>query len=553
MSVVDLLHGFANLAADNPLLLLFTLVALGSMLGAVHWRGFSLGPAAVLFVALASSAYDERLKLPVTVGQLGLALFAYTIGVAAGPSFFGTLRSGGRALILAVGLLVMAALVTIGVGHLLGLRGPVLSGVYAGSLTNTPALAASLEQLKSSAPTVGYSVTYLFGVLGMLVAAGLSLRTRVRPDRSAAPQDPDATAPSDRADELPHLEQRTVRVDVEGLPSLAALEEQYENKVVFSRVMRGDVPGRPGTVDVASDDVTPVVGDILSVVGDSGVLERVALDLGHPSSVPLAMDRSQLDSRRITLSKRAVAGRSLEQLKLPRRFGVTATRVRRGDVDLLATDDLVLQLGDRVRVVARRDQMERVAAFLGDSERGASDLNPVGLALGLGLGLLVGLLTVPMPRGGSFSLGVAGGPLLVGLVLGRLQRSGRVLWTIPYQASTAVNQLGMLLFLAYAGSNAGHALAKALGTDQGPRLLALGVVVTGLTATVMLLAGPRLAGVAGPRLSGQLAALQTQPAVLGYANERSGGDPRVNLGYALVYPVAMIVKVVLAPILGTIP
>jgi putative transport protein len=522
------------------------------MFGSVHFRGFSLGPAAVLFVALAVSAYDERLKLAAIVGQFGLALFAYTVGVTAGPSFFGTLRRGGRSLVLAVGVLVLAALTTLGVGHLLGLRGPVLSGVYAGSLTNTPALAASLEQLDSSAPTVGYSVTYLFGVLGMLVAAGISLRTRVRSSPPAARDTADSVVRTSTDDEVPNLAQRTVRVDVEGLPSLVELEERYDKKVVFSRVMRGDVPGNPGSVDVASGEVTPILGDILTIVGDALVLERVVRELGHPSTVSLVLDRSQLDMRRITVSNRDVAGRSIEQVKLPRRFGATATRVRRGDVDLLATDDLVLQLGDRIRVVARREQMGTVAAFFGDSERGASDLNPVGLALGLCLGLFAGLLTLPMPRGGTFALGLAGGPLLVGLVLGRMQRTGRILWTIPYQASGAVNQLGMLLFLAYAGSNAGEGLSKALATDEGPRLLAVGIVVTGLTAAAMLLAGPRLAGVAGPRLAGQLAGLDTQPAVLAYANERSGADPRVNLGYALVYPVAMIIKVILAPILGTI-
>jgi len=552
MNVVTLLHGYANLAADNPLLLLFSLLALGSAIGLVHWRGFALGPAAVLFVALAFSAYDERLKLPAVIGQLGLALFAYTIGVAVGPSFFATLRSGGRSLALVVGVLVFAAFATVGVGHLLGLRGPVLSGVYAGSLTNTPALAASLEQLKSAAPTIGYSVTYLFGVLGMLLAAGISLRTKVSAPAAGTPTGDEPAAAVDD-DVVPHLEQRTVRIDVEGLPSLIALEEQYDNKVVFSRVMHGDVPGHPGTLDVASAATTPVVGDILTIVGDADMVEQVVTDLGHPSSVPLVLDRSQLDFRRITVSNRDVAGHSLEQLRLARRFGATATRVRRGDVDLLATDDLVLQLGDRVRVVARRPQMGQVAEFLGDSERGASDLNPVGLALGLTIGLLVGLLVVPLPNGSTFALGMAGGPLLVGLVLGRLQRTGRVLWTIPYQASGAINQLGMLLFLAYAGSNAGHALANALASDQGPRLLAVGVVVTGLTAAVMIVAGPRLAGVAGPRLAGQIAAVDTQPAVLAYVNQRTDADPRVNLGYALVYPVAMIVKVVLAPILGTIP
>jgi putative transport protein len=545
VNVVDLVHGFANLAADNPLLLLFSVVGVGAVLGALRWRGFALGPAAVLFVALAFSAYDQRLKLPLIVGQLGLALFAYTIGVASGSSFFATLRNGGRSLVLAIGVLVGAAGLTLAVGHLLGLSGPVLSGVYAGSLTNTPALAASLEQLKSSAPTVGYSVTYLFGVLGMLVAAAISLRTTLPVV--------DRVAPTGVGDQVPRLEQRTLRVDVDGLPTLDALEAKYGHKVVFSRVMHGDVPGHSGSLEVASHDVTPVIGDILTVVGDAGVVERVVDDLGHASSVPLVLDRSQLDFRHIAVSNRDVAGRSLEQLRLARRFGATATRVRRGDVDLLATDDLVLQLGDRVLVVARREQVAHVAEFLGDSERAASDLNPVGLALGLSLGLLVGLVTVPMPHRGTFALGVAGGPLLVGLVLGRAQRTGKVLWTIPFQASGAVNQLGMLLFLAYAGSNAGHALAQALSVAEGPRLLVVGFAVTGITAATMLLLGPRLAHIAGPRLAGQLAALDTQPAVLAYVNERTSGDSRVNLGYALIYPVAMIVKVVLAPIIGTIP
>ena len=386
----------------------------------------------MLFVALAFSAYDERLKLPVVIGQLGLVLFAYTIGVAAGPSFFATVRSGegGRSPWWSRCWCSPQPRRSAVQGHLLGLSGPVLSGVYAGSLTNTPALAASIEQ-RSAEPTVGYSVTYLFGVLGMLLAAAVSLRTAARGRQGQAVSDPlGSGAPVADPDELPRLDQRTLRVDVEGLPSLDALAARYDHKVVFSRVMRGDVPGHPGRLDVASDEDTPVVGDILTVVGDTGVVERVVQDLGHVSTVPLVLDRSHLDFRRITVSKRDVAGRSLERLGLADRFGATATRVRRGDVDLLATDDLVIQLGDRVRVVARREQMADVAAFLGDSERGASDLNPVGLAIGLSLGLLVGLVTVALP-GGGFALGVAGGPLLVGLLLGRAQRTGRVLWTIP--------------------------------------------------------------------------------------------------------------------------
>ena len=178
MSNVDLVTRAADLLAGNPLVLLSLLLAVGSIFGAIVIGRFSLGPAAVLFLALALSAYDERLKLPAIIGQLGLALFAYSIGVSAGPSFFSALRTGGRVLVVVVGLIVGAAGVTVAIGHLLGLSGPVLSGVFAGALTNTPALAASVEQLHSEQPVVGYSVTYLGGVLGMLLAAALAARDR---------------------------------------------------------------------------------------------------------------------------------------------------------------------------------------------------------------------------------------------------------------------------------------------------------------------------------------------------------------------------------------
>jgi putative transport protein len=532
------MNALADLLADNPLVLLSLLLAVGSMLGAVAYRRFSLGPAAVLFLALALSAYDERLKLPVILGQFGLVLFAYAVGVSAGPSFFAALRTGGRALTVVLGLLVTAGAVTLGVGHLLGISGPVLSGAYAGALTNTPALAASVEQLHSEQPVVGYSVTYLGGVLGMMLAAGFAARTRRPAGASGIPDEPPAK-----------LERGTVRIDVDDLPDLATLAARYDDRVVFSRRMVGDTPGHPGTLDLPFGDTRPVRGDILTVVGDAESIARVIADLGHPSTVPLVLDRSDLDFRRVAVSNRKVAGRSLGELELPDHYGAMATRVRRGDIDLLATDDLVLALGDRVRVVTTRENMPEVAAFLGDSERGAADINPVGLFLGLGIGLLVGLITVPTPWGGEIALGIAGGPLLVGLVVGRLQRTGRILWSLPSAVSGTLAQLGMLVFLAYAGSNAGAALAKALRTDLGPRLLLLGAVVTAVVAGGLLLTR-RLSGAFGPTLAGIAAGTQTQPAVLAYANDVTGADPRVNLGYALVYPVAMIAKVILAPLVG---
>jgi len=531
------MNRIADLLADNPLILLSVLLAVGSMLGKVTLLRVSLGPAAVLFLALGLSAYDERLKLPAIIGSLGLVLFAYTIGVTSGPSFFSSLRTGGRTLVAVLGMLVLAGGVTIAVGHVLGLSGPVLSGVYAGALTNTPALAASLEQLNSTQPVVGYSVTYLGGVLGMMLAAGIALRRRP-PEGTEDPSGVPAK-----------LERGTVRIDVDHLPDLDALAERYDHRVVFSRLMTGDEPGHPGTLDLPAPARHPHRGDILTVVGDAQTVAQVVHDLGHPSTVPLVLDRSRLDFRRITVSNRSIAGRHLGDLDLADKFGATATRVRRGDIDLLATDDLVLALGDRVRVVALRERLPEIATYLGDSERGATDINPVGLFLGIGLGLLLGLATLPLPGGGKIALGIAGGPLLVGLVVGRLQRTGPIVWSLPHSVSATLGQFGMLAFLATAGSSAGAALASALKSDLGPRLLLVGLVVTAFTATGLLLLS-RVIRSYGPTLAGVVAGTQTQPAVLAYANDSTGADPRVNLGYALVYPVAMITKVILAPILG---
>jgi putative transport protein len=166
------------------------------------------------------------------------------------------------------------------------------------------------------------------------------------------------------------------------------------------------------------------------------------------------------------------------------------------------------------------------------------------------MGVLLGLLQFPLPGGGHFALGLAGGPLVVGLIVGRLQRTGPVLWTIPHAVAATLTALGMSLFLAYAGSNSGAALAEALGGPTGPRLFAVGVIVTTATAAFILIGGRLLAGIYGPRMGGILAGSQTQPAVLAYSNEQTHDDARVNLGYALVYPAAMIVKVVVAPLIG---
>ncbi len=520
----------ADFLVDDPLLLLFGCLAIGSLVGAVRVRGFLLGPAAVLFTALALSAWDARLELSPAVGQLGLAVFAYCIGVGSGPAFFGALRSGLGTMLAVCGVLAGCGALAYGAGRALGLGSELVAGVFAGGLTNTPALAAATEQADgSAAPTVGYSVTYLVGVVVMMLLAQWALgprgRARAR-ERGGAPE---------------AIVNVTLEVTASGLPPVGRFAHDPEHPVLFSRRKHGDA------VEVPDDDTMLEPGDLVSAIGHPGDVEAVASQVGVPANEPLTLDRTRLDMRRITVSRRPLSGLTVRQLDLPARFGALASRVRRGDVDLLATDDLVVHQGDRMRVIAPRGRMAEIARHLGDSERGPADLNPIGLSLGLCLGLLLGLVPLPSPAGGTFAIGLAAGPLLAGLVLGRLSRTGPVVWSVPYTASSALQQLGVLLFLATAGSRAGGELADALGSPEGGRIFLAGLVVT-VAAAGGLLALARPLGLGGPRLAGVVAGAQTQPAVLAFAQERTS-DQAVGLGYALVYPAAMILKIVVAQIL----
>lgn len=519
-----------DLLASNPVLLLATVMAIGSAIGAIHVRGLSLGPAAVLFVALAMSAVDGRMALPEVLGILGLALFAYCVGVTAGPNIRSAIRDGRAVLALLAAILVVAAVAVGVVGRLLGLSPGLIAGTYAGALTNTPALAAATEVLGGEpGPTVGYSLTYLGGVLGMLAMVVLALGLSRR-----RPTDEDRT-------ETEELVSVTVRVTRRDLPTVAELEAMKGQVVRFSRVRTS------AGLTVATPELVLGQGDLAVVVGPASAAAGFADWLGEHADEHLPDDRREMDMRRMTIADPHLSGRTVGELELGTRFGAILTRVRRGDVDLLATPELVVQSGDRVRVIAHREDLRRVALYLGDSERGAGDINPVGLGLGLALGLAAGQVALSTPIG-PLRLGSAAGPLLAGLLLGHLGRTGPVSWRLPYAASASLQQVGLLVFLAYAGSLAGGALLEALRSPESLAVIALGAVTTVGTGLAVVVGGRRL-GLGGPRVAGLVAGTQTQPAVLAFARERSP-DERVMVGYALAMPVAMIVKIVLAQVLA---
>ncbi|HMM96320.1 TrkA C-terminal domain-containing protein [Phycicoccus sp.] len=522
-----------TLLADSPVLLLAVLLALGAAVGHVRVLGVRLGPSAVLFAALAVSAWAAAtgvdLEVPEVIGTFGLVLFTYTVGVVAGTHFFASLRRGWPTLLLvAVGLAVLGGIAVLG-GRLLGLGLDTVAGAYAGALTNTPALAAaSARAADPAAPTVGYSITYLGGVVVMLFAAAWALR---RP--GALP----------RRAEIGHV---TVRVEVDEPLTVAALAAEHHGRVGVSRLKHAHAVAP--TVVPAGDEV---IGrnDLVTVVGPRDLLDAVASRLGHVSSHDIVADRRDLDFRRVTLSSKPLVGHTVGELDLGGRFGATVSRVRRGDVDLVAHDTFVLAMGDRLRVIAPRARMAEVGRYLGDSDRGLSDINVGGLALGLAVGLLLGLVHVPTP-GGGFTVGSAAGTLLAGLVFGRLGRVGPVITSMSHGAAQSLSALGMVTFLAYAGVRAGRSIADALSSDVGWRVAVLGVLLTASAAAGLLLALRVLRKASWLEVAGSVAGAQTQPAILAYVEDRTGYDTRVGVAYALVYPVAIITKIVVAQVLA---
>jgi putative transport protein len=520
--------------AEQPILLLAVLLLLGAAVGSVRVAGVSIGPAAVLFGAVAVSAVaaasDVRLELPHVVGTLGLVLFTYTVGITSGPSFFSSLRRGWPVMLSVTLVVVVAAAVAVGLGSLLGLEPSVVSGTFAGALTNTPALAAAAETSGDTAgPTIGYSISYVWGVIGMLLAAAWTLGHRRRDEEPAS-------------DPLVH---ETVRVDRTDRPTIGDVLGQYGARIMFTRLRRGDDP----EVLLEGEAETLRERDLVTVVGPRDVVEAVTSWLGHRSSHDIALERHELDYRRVTISNANLAGRELAEIDLPGRFGAHVSRVRRGDLDLLASPDFVLQMGDRLRVIAPTARMAEVTAYLGDSERGMSDINAGGFALGLTFGVLLGLVHIPLP-GGGFSLGVAAGTLVVGLVFGRLGRIGPVVTSMPSGAARSLSNFGMITFLAYAGTQAGQRISAAVTSDVGWKVAVLGFVVTTMAALLLVLAGRLVHRLGSAQHVGMLAGAQTQPAVLAFADERTGQDTRVGIGYVLVYPAAMVAKILVAQLVA---
>lgn len=534
------------LLITNPLLLLFLVAGIGFLIGRIRVKGASLGIAAVLFVGLAFGALDPKMRLPDIVYQLGLLMFVYTVGLSGGADFVQSLRRrGARDMLLVAGMLALAALMCIAIARVLGFTPELAAGLYAGSLTNTPALAGVIEAVNSRAPdsqaaalpVVGYSVAYPIGVIGMIAALFILRRLF-------------GVSPHSEKARLKLFGVKTESVHVETIRvtqtpatqmTIAEMGAQQHWDVVFGRVKRDD------HMMLADGDLALCIGDLVTVVGDSDAIRHAVGFIGAPAKEHLELERSEFDFRRVFVSNPNIVGRKLSDLHLRERYGALITRVRRGDHDLAAHGDTILQLGDRVRVLALRERLEAVSQFFGDSYRHIAEVDVLALSLGIALGLLVGLIPIPLPGGVTFKLGIAGGPLIVALILGALQRTGPIVWTTPYSANLTLRQAGLVMFLAGIGTQAGYAFVSTLRQGSGMLMLLAGAVITCVTAVLTIVVAYRFFKMPYGLVAGLLSGLQTQPALLGFAIEQEGNDVP-NAGYAGVFPIAMISKIILAQV-----
>ena len=523
------LKAMASLFASSPLLALFVVVALGAAIGAIRIGPLRFGAAGALFVGLIVSAlHPEVVSTHMSIVQpMGLAFFVYCVGISAGATFFQDLRKQTNLLALTTIVCVVGALIALAGGRLLGLSSGLTSGLFTGALTAAPALDTATRLTGDPNAAVGYAFGYPVGVIGGILIVTITV-TR----KWVGPKDTPSLAGSS-------LEAVSIRVSKH--INTRDIDAWRDQRVRLSYLRRD---GRT-RVTAPGEDLLP--GDHVVMVGDPESIKETAPLVGEILDHNLEDDRSDLAFERIVVSNPDVAGRSVCELNVTKRFGAVITRVRRGDLDLLARDDLDLQLGDHVAVVVPTDELDDIAEWLGDSERRVAEVDGMAFGIGLVLGLLLGIVSFPLPGGQGFQLGAAAGPLIVGMLLGALRRTGPLVWTLPAAANLTIRQIGLMLFLAALGLNAGPQFASLLGSPEGWRAALLAAVMVVVCCAIQAL-GAKFIGLSSARAAGGIAGFLGQPAVLQAAEARVT-DERIEAAYATLFAFAIIVKILLLPLI----
>lgn len=519
-----------------PVFVLFAVLALGLGLGRISVKGVSLGSSGVLFVALAAGHFG--LKVPQGVTELGTALFVYCVGLGAGNRFFASLRSRGAGLVLLALVVVGTAwCITYAGCKLFGIDSVVGAGLFAGACTSTPGLAAATESLRqagadTAAVNIGYGVVYPFGVIGVVLFVQVLPRLLHSPWeslRSSSAQDPQQIITRMVCIKHPHFV---------GLP-LAEIQSSGAIGCRITRVLRDGVPE-----PLQTDDVAEKNAEVL-LVGTREQLERDALLLGCVGDGSAIAKRPADECDEVIVLEKSMSNRTLRELETLAHHGVTVSRITRLGNTFVPTDDTEIIRNDVLRVVGTP---EAIAAFKKVCRHrsvaiGAADI--LSLTAGVALGIAAGRITIGSGAGGEgFSLGMAGGPLLVALLLGHFGHIGPVAGYMPRHARVLLMEFALMLFLAGAGVSGGSALVETL-RHHGLTMFVLGIFITSVPLAVGYVFARRCLHLSMEEALGGICGSMTSTPALGAITGKTDRQAPV-VSYATAYPAALILMAVLA-------
>jgi putative transport protein len=527
---------------SDQMLVLFIILAAGALLGSFVWRGISLGSAGVLFVALVLGHFS--LTVPKGIMDLGLLLFVYSVGLQAGPRFFRMFRKQGmRYVIIGVAVALTGALATLGVAYLLKIPDDLAAGLYAGALTCTPALAAALDVFArtvpnlSAAASVGYGIAYPFSMIGVVLLVQFLPKLLKRDMRAEQ-----KNWIEERQKELPSLVVKNLRITNPNMAgkTLREIDPHRLAHVNITRVRRGD------QVNMVNPDFILAMDDVLMVVGPQAEMQKIKLVLGEEIDVPMDMN-SNIATQDLELNSPAFIGKTLAELEIWENYGVIITRIRRQGLEISPIGSITLEIGDGLHVVGDRQEVQEFIKKAGGDTRKAEETNMLPYLLGLVLGVGLGLVPFRLASGVEVKLGIAGGAFLVSLLIGHFGRIGPLRLYVPAAAKNLTRELGLMLFLAGAGTTAGAQLVQVI-EQQGPALLLAGALITLMAVSVGMLLTFKLFKMDTLAALGALTAAMTNPPGLSAANRQTVTD-QATLAYASVYPAALIFKILFSQIL----
>ena len=530
----------------NPLteemFILFAILTLGAWIGHRSWRGVSLGTAGVLFVALVFGHYG--MSVPKEVMDLGLLLFVYSIGLSAGPSFFRTFRKRGIQFVVLALVIVGTGAVTIGVlARLLHLPPALATGLYAGALTCTPALAAAIDTLNRVLPdaaplvSVGYGIAYPFSMISMVLLIQFLPRLLRRPVKIEEQQ-----WLAEKAIEEPGLQARQFRVtnpNIDG-KTVTEINPRRIAQVNISRIKHED------RVTAAKPETIIRLHDLVMAVGPAEELDKLRIWLGEETHERMDVN-AEVMSVDVEVMDESLTGKTLAQMRVWEQFTVVITRIRRQGLEIVPNGNVSIERGDGIRVVGEKSAVEAFVRRAQGSPRKAMETSMVPYLSGLLAGVMVGLIPVPVGQGVTLKLGMAGGVFIVSLLIGHFGKIGSLQLYVPPAAKNLTRELGLMLFLAGAGTNAGSHLMDVL-KGQGWVLLLAGATVTTLSAAAGLLAMTKIYKLNLLSAMGALTASMTNPPALAAASNQTETD-LPSISYASTYPVALIFKILLAQVL----